>query len=341
MTHNEPIKKMDLITDEQWDSINPKNRKIVEEFLRESTQLSKQTLSQYESALKIYFYWIKENSEDKDFDKIKSRDFLIYQNYLIRRGMSSSGVRLKRAAVSSLNQYLETYYEELGFRNYITKKISSPPQAFVHEKEPMTLEEYSHMCKVLEEKELWQQLAYLKFTFSTGCRRGESVQLLKEVLSYEKMEKEITIKDDENNEQVKTATYYTTHKIRCKGRGKEGKVRVFQFGEEAMIALKKWIEIRGEDECPYVFVSSTKNGKTRNLNPSTFNLWGKKFFEPILGRRFHPHLLRSSRASTLVLEQHTSDTVVQKLLGHESVQTTQAYIIRKDTNFADGAFTDG
>lgn len=331
-------KKQIEISDAEWLSVNPKNRKIVEEFLTESTQLSEQTLSQYESALKIYFYWIKQNAEDKDFDKIKSRDFLLYQNHLVRRGLSSSAVRLKRAAISSLNIYIETYFEELNFRNYITKKVAPPPQAFVHDKEPMTLEEYHHMCDVLEKSNMWQQLAYLKFTFSTGCRRGESVQLLKEVAQYEKNVRDVKVKNEAGVEEIKQATYYVTHKIRCKGRGKEGKIRVFQFDEDAMNAIKKWLEFRGEDDCPHLFVSKTKDGKTKNLNPATFNLWSKTIFEKILGRRFHPHLIREGRATSLVVEQGKDIKVAQMLLGHESSQTTEIYVIRNDKDMSNEAF---
>ena len=331
-------KKQSEVTDEQWLSVNKKNRKIVEEFLRESTQLSSQTISQYESALKIYFYWIKENADDKDFDQIKSRDYLLYQNFLTRRGLSSSAVRLKRAAISSLNMFIETYYEELKFRNYITKKIAAPPQAFVHEKEPMTLDEYAHMCRVLEDRKMWQQLAYLKFTFSTGCRRGESVQLLKEVINYEKNTRDVKVKDEHGNEIVKQVSYYVTHKIRCKGRGKEGKVRVFQFDEDSMNAIKQWLDVRGQDDCPYVFVSKTKDGKTKNLNPATLNLWSKTVFEKILGRRFHPHILRESRATSLVVEQGRDIKVVQMLLGHESSLTSEGYVIRDDKDMSNEAF---
>lgn len=312
---------------------------MVEEFLRESTQLSPQTLSQYTSALKIYFDWIRTNADNKDFDKITSKDFLFYQNFLTRRGLSSSAVRLKRAAVSSLNMYVETYYPELNFRNYITKKIAPPPSAFVHEKEPPTLEEYHHMCSVLEASGMWQHLAYLKFTFSTGCRRGESVQLLKEVISYQKNVKTFTARDSNGNNVEQTASYYVTHKIRCKGKGKEGKVRVFQFDEDAMSAIKKWIQVRGDDDCPFVFVTKTKAGKTKNINPSTLNLWSKSVFEKILGRRFHPHIIREGRATSLVVEQKKDIKVAQMLLGHESSNTTEGYVIRNDGDMSNEAFT--
>lgn len=333
------ITKSIEITTEQWNLVNPKNKKIVEEFLRESIQLSDQTLSQYESALKIYFNWIQENCDNKDFSEIKPRDFLLYQNYLTRRGMSSSAVRLKRASVSSLNAYIETYYEELNFRNYITKKITAPVSAFVNEKNPPTLEEYKMICDELERRELWQYLAYLKFSFSTGCRRGEAIQLTKDIVTQEKQTKTIKVKDENGKDEQRQVSYYVTGKIRCKGRGKEGKIRTFRFDEESMKAIKKWLDIRGDDSCEYVFVS-TKGKDKKQLNPATLNLWSSTVFTEILGRRFHPHLIRESRATSLVVEQGRDINVVKELLGHASVQTSEIYVIRGDNEMSDEAFLD-
>jgi site-specific recombinase XerD len=139
--------RMDEITDEQWKTVNKFNRDITEEFLLESTQLSPRTLDQYRSCLRIYFFWVKENCDDKPNTEIKSRDFLKYQNFLVRRGLSPSAVRLKRASVSSLNNYLLTYYEDEypTFKSYITKKIATPPKAFVHDKVPLTPEEFDKL----------------------------------------------------------------------------------------------------------------------------------------------------------------------------------------------------
>src|SRR5687768_4463026 len=144
--------RIDDVSEEQWKLINSENRKIVEEFLRESTQLSIQTIKQYTSALRIYFWWIKENAEDKSFYKIKSRDYLQYQNFIVRNNLSSSAIKFKRSAVSSLNNYIELYYQDEypEFRNYITKAIATPVPAFVHEKEPLSLQEYENLCQELE-----------------------------------------------------------------------------------------------------------------------------------------------------------------------------------------------
>ena len=320
--------KIPDVTDEEWASVNLKNRKFVEEFLRESVQLSPQTLKQYTSGLKIFFRYVKEILGNKHFSEIKPKDFLMYQNYLVRLGQSSAAIRLKRSSISSFNQYIESFYlEEFpNFRSFVTKKIPAPLQVFVNKKEPLTLEEYEHLCKELEKRELWQPLAYLRFSFSSGARRGEVRALLKEVVNYEpKMSNNNTIS-------------FLTHLIRCKGRGVQGKPRRLQFDIVAMNSIKKWLEIRGEDDCPFVFVSK-EGSKHHQISAETFNLWCQTYFEPIVGRRVHPHLFRETRATTLVVEQGKDLKTAQKLLGHLSSVTTEAYIIRKDEDASDDAFS--
>lgn len=334
--------KLPEVTEEQWQSVNKDNRKMAEEFLRESTQLSPQTLKQYTSAIKIFFYWVKENADDKKYDQIKPRDFLSYQNFLVRRNLSSSAIGLKRSVVSSFNTYLETYYiEELppAFRNYVTKKIPAPPKAFVNEKEPLTMEEYDRLCKELEKQELWQILAYVKFSYATGARRSEVRQLKKEVVDYEPKISYVDVKDEDGNIEKKQSTSYMTHDIRCKGKGKEGKVRKLQFNEDAMGAIKKWLEIRGEDDSPYVFVVKDKEG-VRQVAKETLNMWCDKYLEPIVGRRVHPHLFRETRATHIVAYQKKDIKVAQKLLGHNSSETTSLYVITDDEDMSDEAFVD-
>lgn len=325
------LNKIESITEEQWSAVKEENRKMVNEFLEQSTQLSPQTIKQYTSGLRIYFWWISAFAENKGFHEIRSIDYLKYQNFLVKNGLSSSAIKFKRSAVSSFNNYVETYYSDQfkTFRNYITKAISNPPPVFVNEKEPLTLEEYKTLCDTLEKQEMWQQLAYLKFSFSTGCRRAEARQLLKEVVSYEP---KIIQKEDG---EIKT---YFTHPIRCKGRGVSGKVRKLQFDEDAMISIKKWLEVRGEDNCIHVFVAKS-NGEYKQVGEGTFNNWANNYFEKIVGRRFHPHLIRETRATTLVVEQGKDIKAAQKLLDHQSSTTTEIYVIRKDENDADEAFT--
>ena len=71
---------------------------------------------------------------------------------------------------------------------------------------------------------------------------------------------------------------------------------------------------------------------------SAFNDWCINEFSEIVGRRTTPHNFRRSRATNLVCYDHRALETAQKLLGHESSETTQMYVIREDTEDADEAF---
>lgn len=333
-------KHNDAITDEMWESINPFNKKLVEEYLNNATHLSPKSKITYTSSLKQYFYWIKENRDDKSCVEIKSKDYMFYQNSLINRGLSESAIRINRSPISSFNQYIMLYYEEEypTFRNYVTSNIPIPKTGFVHKKEPLTPDEYEMLCDELEKREDWQKLAYIKFSYSTGCRRAEALQLLKEVINYEPQTKMVKIVDENGKESNMEAIAYKTHDIRCKGGNIVGKVRQLQFGEEVMSAIKKWLEVRGEDDCPYMFVKKYKTGECSQLSDTAFNYWCSNTFEKIIGRRVHPHLLRESRATNMVIHENKSIETARRLLGHESSETTKIYIISDEETDAFDAF---
>jgi site-specific recombinase XerD len=329
------------ITDEMWLSCNKFNINMINEYLDSATHLSPKSRDQYESALRIYAYWIKMNCEDKSVTDIKSREYLKYQNWLTNNGLCASAIKVKRSAVSNLNNYIMIYYEDEfpTFRNYINKSIKVPTTGFVHKKEPLNPDEYRLLCDELEKREEWQKLAYLKFTYITGCRREESRLLLKDVVNHEPIYKKVKIKDSEGNEAEVEIKKYKTSDIRCKGKGKVGKIRKLEFNEEAMEALKKWLEIRGEDDCPYMFAVKY-SGKMGQASPTTFNHWCGETFAEIVKRRVHPHILRESRATNLVVHSGQTLETCRKLLGHLSTETTKIYVIRDDSDDADEAFVD-
>ena len=330
--------KAPTVTDEMWECVNPFNRQITEEFLLESTHLSKQTLKQYPSALRHFFWWVKTDCNDKKLIDITSRDYLRYQNFLARRGLSERGIKFKRSVVSSLNQYVMLYYETEypTFKNFITKQIKIPETGFVYKKIPPTREELDMLYEKLEELGEWQKIAYLKFTFSSGCRRSESMQIKKDIVNAKKNVKIVKVRDENGKEYEAESISYKTPMIRCKGKAEVGKQRQLQFDEDAMNAIKKWLEVRGEDDCPYLFV--TKYKKIKQVSESTFEDWCSGLFSEIIGRRFHPHILREARATDLVVNQGKNIEVAQKLLGHNDSSTTNIYVIREDTDDADEAF---
>ncbi len=321
-------KKIEEVTEQFWENnINPDNRELIDEFLMQE-HLSNKTLNQYKSALRIFAKWVHDYCKNKSITELKPRDALKYQNWLISKELSPNAIKFKRSAVSSFCGYIEVYYsdEYPNFRNIYTKAIPNVPKTNKKSKEPLTKNEIEKLVKYLEERKDFQKLAYLLYTYATGCRREESRQLLKEVASYEKF----------TNKQGEQKDYYITHEIRAKGKGKQGKVRKFKFDERAMKAIQDWLEYRGDDNCPYVFATRKKDGY-KQISPNTFNLWCDKFSE-ILGKKVHPHLIRATRATISVVEEGKDIKSVQKLLGHESSETTEIYVVRDDEDDDDDLF---
>lgn len=326
--------RSDEVTDIEWLTVNEFNREMVEDFLENQPDLSQKTLLAYKSGLRIFFIWVKEHLKDKNFTEIKKKEFQKYLNWLTNRGLSDSAIKFKKSTVSTFCNYVMLMYEEEypTFRNF-TVGLKVVQTGYVHEKVPLTPDEYVALCEELEKREEWQKLAYLVFSYSTGCRRAEARQLLKEVVDYPAKEKVIKIIDENGKEHEVVSRQFLTHTIRCKGRSIVGKQRKLKFGEDAMTWLKKWLEVRGEDDCPYMFVVKQKNNETRQVGEGVFNDWCQGIFTQIVGKRVTPHSIRRSRATNLVVYEHKSAEVAQKLLGHNDVSTTKNhYIIKNDSD---------
>lgn len=104
-----------------------------------------------------------------------------------------------------------------------------------------------------------------------------------------------------------------------------------------MDAMKEWLEVRGEDDEPALFVRKYKDGRVEALGRETFNEWCSNVFSEILSRRFAPHDFRRSRAS-LMSEQGIPIEKIQKLLQHKSSETTAIYILNEDEDDMDDIF---
>lgn len=334
------MKKLEQITPEQWRGVCQFNQTILDDFLTNSAELSPKTRKAYESNLKIWFVWVMNNLNNKNQTDIKPIEYKKFQNWMVNRGCSSSDINNKRAAISSLNGYIEVYChdEHPLFRNFINKSIKRPAKNAVNEKEPLTKAEFTHLIDVLTGMGEWQKIAYLQFTFEAGCRRAESRQLTKDAVNIKPVIRHKVVKNDNGEEAEEELRVYYTKPIRCKGAGAIGKVRRLAFGDAAMDALKKWVEVRGEDDCPYMFVTKYR-GEVKQVSETTFNTWFTNTISPIVGRPLHPHCIRHSRATQAVVEEGKDIEAVKQLLGHEDQSTTlNYYVIKKDDDEIDTLF---
>lgn len=105
--------------------------------------------------------------------------------------------------------------------------------------------------------------------------------------------------------------------------GKGAKERLVPMHEGAQHALHKWLEMRGDNESKYVFPT---NSATGHITRDGFFKILKKcaVLAGIDPNRVSPHVLRHSFASHL-LAGGANLRVIQTMLGHEDISTTQIY----------------
>ena len=152
------------------------------------------------------------------------------------------------------------------------------------------LEKVRNACNTLREK------ALVEFLSSSGCRVSELQQL--NILDLDLNERSVEVL------------------------GKGDKKRVVYFSPRAKLFIQEYIESR-KDKNPALFVS--ERAPYPRLGVRAIQLEVKRLGEEAkLNRKVHPHLLRHTFA-TLALNSGMDITVIQSILGHESVATTQIY----------------
>jgi len=108
--------------------------------------------------------------------------------------------------------------------------------------------------------------------------------------------------------------------------GKGGKERLVPLGEEALSWLQRYMkvarpELMAGGDCPLVFVTTRKAGMTRQ---AFWHAIRRHALAAGISRKVSPHMLRHSFATHLL--NHGADLrVVQLLLGHSDLSTTQIY----------------
>lgn len=104
--------------------------------------------------------------------------------------------------------------------------------------------------------------------------------------------------------------------------GKGGKERMVPFGSPAAQAIDKWLHFRSQLALePKPLFVGTRGGR---IDPRTVRALVNRVTLQATGQRLSPHALRHSTA-THVLEGGADMRVVQELLGHSSMSTTQRY----------------
>ena len=276
---------------------------IVEDFLRymlAEREASPRTVKTYQDALSDYVAYLKTvdndmNLEDADSDIIRS-----WVEDMMDRGHKATYTCKKLSAVKSLYRY--------ALRQGIMKK--DPAHSVSGPKKEKVLPTF---LKEAEADKLFDQLEWdmddirdvrartlLLLLYSTGIRRAEVVAL----------------RDRDVN--------LLTHEMKVTG--KRRKQRIVPLGGEISAELQRYTKLRNE-EIPATDATEAlfRNDKGKQMTGDNVYAIVHKYLSWVTTQKKRsPHVLRHSFA-TAMLNHEAKLGGVQKLLGHESLDTTQIY----------------
>ena len=220
------------------------------------------------------------------------------RDYVSHRFFESVKGRTLQRELSSLRGFYR-HCVACGFANCNPALGVRPPRTEKRLPETLTVEQVACLFKVQSDDALvMRDLAIIELAYSSGLRLSELLQL--------------TLDDIDLNAGMVRVT------------GKGAKQRDLPVGKHACTAICCWLNlrdrfVRGDEHT--LFISC----RGRKLSPRAVQ---KRISEHArkcgLQPHLHPHMLRHSFASH-ILESSGDLRVVQELLGHANISTTQIY----------------
>jgi integrase/recombinase XerD len=264
------------------------------DHLRMERGLSDLTILAYKSDLREYFIFIRSRG-----DGLQAMDFNSTLAF-IAQTEKTKGASARARLLSAVKSFHRFLYGEGALRSLAVESLSAPK---VLRKIPfvMTQQEVEKLLEQPDESILGiRDRALLELDYSTGMRVSELCGLKLEQIDHER------------------------RFIRIRGKG--SKERIVPYGRSAQRALKDYLEIAR----PVLLKKSVSSSVFLNYTGavlsrvSFWKLLRKYSVQAGLSETITPHTLRHSFATHL-LEGGADLRVVQELLGHSSIATTQIY----------------
>lgn len=267
-------------------------------YLKSEAGLSNNTCDSYEKDIIQYVDFLEKYRNISEPDSIQIEDIRSYLLSLKRKNISTSSQSRKLSALKSFHKFM--MLEKYVSKN-VAKLIQNPKQE-KHLPTVLSLEEVENLLNVLTEDnpiEL-RNKTMIELTYSSGLRVSELINL--------------RLKD----------LHLDNGFIQIFGKG--SKERIVPVGEVAIDLLNKYIStgrsvyqnIKSKD---YVFLTRRGTAMTRQ---NFFDIIRQKAHLAGIEKEISPHKLRHSFATHL-LERGIDLRLIQELLGHESISTTEIY----------------
>jgi tyrosine recombinase XerC len=264
-------------------------------YLRHERNASPHTISSYKIDLsQLAAYLEARKLKLPQVDNVVLRGFLVE---LYQKQLTKTSAARKLAAIRSFFEFCvrRKWVEDNPAKVVATPRLDRHVPRFLSEDEMVKLLEVPPSDDALGLRDR----AILEFFYATGIRVSELVGAdLDDISLDEKM-------------------------VRVRGKGK--KERLVPFGRKAAASLEAYLRVRAS--FPLVLGESAaflNYQGTRLTSRSVQRLVTKYFKLAALRTKISPHALRHSFATHL-LSRGADLRVIQELLGHESLATTQKY----------------
>jgi len=265
-------------------------------YLKYEKNASPHTISNYRrDLLQLAHYLESKKLSLKDIDNIVLRGFLAV---LYDRGEKKSTVGRKLAAIRSFFQFCvrKRWMDDNPAKVVSTPKQDKSVPSFLSEEEMQEFLDLPQTAKPLDLRDK----AMLELLYATGIRVSELVGICLEDVKF------------------------ASRLIRIKGKGK--KERLVPFGRTAEKSLRSYLRVRPLLNKEQVEETTFfLNYRGQKLSSRSVERTVDKCIQlSAVRRKISPHSLRHSFASHL-LSRGADLRIIQELLGHESLATTQKY----------------
>ena len=264
-------------------------------FLKVELNYSELTIKSYQLDLTDFFGYIE--SKKINYLTITNHDVRGYLKYL-------DSCNLKNSTISRRISTLRTFYNYLVDENIVENNVfHNVKNPKLEKKLPnyLTSEEIDKLFNIRLTKPIdYRNKAMLEIIYATGARISEITSLELKQINFEECI------------------------IRVTGKGK--KDRIIPIGNTALEALKLYVYnyrafLVKNVTCDYVFLN--KNG-TKISRQGFFKILKDLANKSGINKEISPHTLRHSFATNL-LNNGADLRVIQELLGHENLETTEIY----------------
>jgi site-specific recombinase XerD len=294
--------------------------KYLDDFLLhiQTNNYSPETLYNYERDLKTFESFLEKEIKIS-FEKITKKTIEQYKAYLVSRDRKTAlGKRpFKNLGAGSINRALSSLRRYLKYLIKMDYKAPLAPEAIellrTGKKHPR-VGEFDELVKLVEapsrfekdKKVSLRNRAMLEVLFSTGMRISELLSL-------------------KRNQIDKTGRIFI--------RGKGKKERFVYLTKRAQRHLKSYLDIRGQEDSPYLFIPYRGKNiyqKDKKISPNYLEEKVKHYRELLgLNIPITVHGIRHAFA-TYLAESGANPAAIQILLGHESLDTTTRYVHASD-----------